>query len=34
MIISEFWPLDVFRPGLLPNMLSLVQIGHCMFKIV
>ncbi len=33
MIITVYCPLDVFRPGLLPNMLSLVQIGHFMFKL-
>ncbi len=27
MVTSEYWPLDVFRIGLLPNMWSLVQIG-------
>ncbi len=31
-ISTEYWHVDVFRPGLLPNMQSLVQIRHCMFK--
>ncbi len=28
MIIMQYWPLDVFRPGLLSNLRSLGQIGH------
>ncbi len=34
MIIMEYWALDVLRPGLLPNMWSLVQIEHGMFQLV
>ncbi len=34
MVTSEYWPLDVFRPGILPNMLSLVQSGQCMFELL
>ncbi len=34
MNLYEDGHLDLFRLGVLPNMLSLVQIGHCMFKLV
>ncbi len=34
MIIMEYWPLDVLRPGLLPNMGSLVHIEQGMFQLV
>ncbi len=27
IIITEYWPLDVFRPGLLSNCEVLVPIG-------
>ncbi len=33
MIVTEYWPLDVFRPGLLSNVWSLRQIGHCMAEL-
>ncbi len=34
MNLYEYGHLDLFRSGVLPNMWSLVQIGHCMFKLV
>ncbi len=34
MPITEHWHVDVFRPGLLPNMWSLVQIERGMFELV
>ncbi len=34
MPITEHWHIDVFRPGLLPNMWSLVQIERGMFELV
>ncbi len=27
-IIMEYWPLDMFRPGLLSNLISLGKIVH------
>jgi len=30
LTITEYLHVDVFRSGLLSNMLSLGQIGHCM----
>ncbi len=32
--ITEHWHVDVFRPGLLPNMWNLVHIEHGMFQLV
>ncbi len=34
MTISEYRHLDVFKPGLLSNIWSLVQIEHGMFELV
>ncbi len=33
MIITEYWPLDVFRPGLLSNVWSLGMIRHFMAEL-
>ncbi len=33
IIIMQYWPLDVFRPGLLSNLWSLGQIGHFMAEL-
>ncbi len=32
MIITGYWPLDVFRPGLLPNV-KFGADGHCMAEL-
>ncbi len=34
MTITEYWHIDVFRPGHLSNIWSLVQIEHGMFELV
>ncbi len=34
MVTSEYWPLDVFRPGILPNMYILVRIENSMFDLL
>ncbi len=33
MIITEYWPLDLFRPEILSNVWSLGQIAHCMAEL-
>ncbi len=33
MIITEYWPIGVFRPGLLSNLISLGKIVHFMAEV-